>query len=480
MQYADQQLDLDMQGILHIQAAVLATECTAILGKRKSGKSNTVARFLEQILAHGGNASLIDAHNEHGGLRERYPVLIAGGSGADIAIQPQHGKALAEWVYNTNASIILAIRDFNKQDTDRFLTDYVTTLTRLFMSALVRRPHLIVVEEAHNFLPQNGGGALKDALKKVATDGRKFGLGMIITDQRFAAIDKTVLMQADVMVLHRVSGVTDLDTYQRIADLPNVREIAAHLKIGEAIVMLGYDLDFKPQVVQIKARETTHGGNTPLLGAGAGAVSSQELSGLRDLLARFSEDEESDHVKQMRRLNATIDAQQIELARLREENRALREQVDTLAVIKVRVERDLQPPQRPEIDPLQVGVIHIAQANATPVVPLLPVITTRALDKQKREFEQMIKSIGLYPKVARVVTGFLLDYEGHSYTLKELARYSGYSLTTLRNIQPLAAIQEHLIRRTGQRTGTTRLLRWRAPHFKRASLIWTAMCFYSA
>ncbi|HLM70715.1 MAG TPA: ATP-binding protein, partial [Thermoplasmata archaeon] len=58
-------------------------------------------------------------------------------------------------------------------------------------------PLFLVVEEAHNFAPQQGQVTCSRVLKNIASEGRKFGLGLCIVTQRPARIDKSVLSQCN-------------------------------------------------------------------------------------------------------------------------------------------------------------------------------------------------------------------------------------------------------------------------------------------
>jgi len=73
-------------------------------------------------------------------------------------------------------------------------------------------PFIMVIEEAHNFAPEKGfGKALSsDILRKIASEGRKFGLGIGVISQRPARIDKNVLSQCNTQFILRVTNPNDL------------------------------------------------------------------------------------------------------------------------------------------------------------------------------------------------------------------------------------------------------------------------------
>ncbi len=79
---------------------------------------------------------------------------------------------------------------------------------------------IVVLEEAHNFAPERGYGDVssgRDNLalsmaKKIASEGRKFNLGLITITQRPAQVSKYVLSQMNTQAMFRTMNSSDLDT----------------------------------------------------------------------------------------------------------------------------------------------------------------------------------------------------------------------------------------------------------------------------
>ena len=78
-------------------------------------------------------------------------------------------------------------------------------------------PTVMVMEEAHNFVSryqgdaenQSAGRICCQAFEKIAREGRKFGLGLVISSQRPYELSPTVLSQCNTFLLHRVSNDMD-------------------------------------------------------------------------------------------------------------------------------------------------------------------------------------------------------------------------------------------------------------------------------
>jgi DNA helicase HerA-like ATPase len=124
--------------------------------------------------------------------------------------------------------------------------------------------HILVVEEAHNFCPErNVGNAVSGAmLRTVASEGRKFGLGLLIVSQRPAKVDKNVLSQCNTQVVLKVTNPNDLK-----AIIQSVEGISAELSdeiqrlpVGVALVA-GGGLT-QPVFVDVRPRVTRHGGKS--------------------------------------------------------------------------------------------------------------------------------------------------------------------------------------------------------------------------
>lgn len=123
-------------------------------------------------------------------------------------------------------------------------------------------PHILVVEEAHNFCPERGvGNAVSGPIMRtVASEGRKFGLGLVIVSQRPAKIDKNVLSQCNTQVVLKVTNPNDLKAI--IASVEGITSETAdeiqRLAVGVALIA-GGGLT-QPVLVDVRPRLTRHGG----------------------------------------------------------------------------------------------------------------------------------------------------------------------------------------------------------------------------
>lgn len=84
-------------------------------------------------------------------------------------------------------------------------------------------PTVMVMEEAHTFVKryqedaenQNAAAVCCQVFEKIAREGRKFGLGLVVSSQRPSELSPTVLSQCNTFLLHRISNDRDQDLVKR-------------------------------------------------------------------------------------------------------------------------------------------------------------------------------------------------------------------------------------------------------------------------
>jgi len=123
-------------------------------------------------------------------------------------------------------------------------------------------PLFLVLEEAHNFAPQQGTATCSRILKNIASEGRKFGLGLCAVTQRAARIDKSVLSQCNTQLILQVTNPLDLKAIaQSIEGLTDgMTQMIQSLPVGVALVTGGgYHT---PLFCEVRPRASRHGGES--------------------------------------------------------------------------------------------------------------------------------------------------------------------------------------------------------------------------
>lgn len=139
----------------------------------------------------------------------------------------------------------------------RLLTDIFEARKRRLIS-----PGMVVVEEAHNYIPERGTGsaASTSVVRTIAAEGRKFGLGLMIISQRPARVDKNVISQCNTQIIMRVTNPNDLKALSKGLE-GMTSDLEEELKrLPSGVAMLVSNEIERPITVNIRPRKSRHGG----------------------------------------------------------------------------------------------------------------------------------------------------------------------------------------------------------------------------
>ena len=70
-------------------------------------------------------------------------------------------------------------------------------------------PIVIVLEEAQNYIAENKDSIAKTVFERIAREGRKYGISLIVSSQRPSELSKTVLSQCNSFIIHRLQNPDD-------------------------------------------------------------------------------------------------------------------------------------------------------------------------------------------------------------------------------------------------------------------------------
>jgi uncharacterized protein len=139
-----------------------------------------------------------------------------------------------------------------------------TVLERLWRRRTRREPVAIVIDEAHNVCPAEPRDpitalATEDAIR-LAGEGRKFGLYLIVVTQRPQKVHENVLSQCENLVLMRMNSAADLAHVGRVFSFvpPGLIDRATTFRQGEALV--AGKIASHPALLRFGSRITHEGG----------------------------------------------------------------------------------------------------------------------------------------------------------------------------------------------------------------------------
>jgi len=140
-----------------------------------------------------------------------------------------------------------------------------SVLAALWRRRAEREPILIVIDEAHNVCPREPADPVAELATehaaRIAAEGRKFGLYLLISTQRPQRVNELVVSQCDNLVLMRMASTGDLDWVARtLSYAPRpLLEGATAFGQGESLVA-GKIASHYPALVRFGPRLAEEGG----------------------------------------------------------------------------------------------------------------------------------------------------------------------------------------------------------------------------
>lgn len=151
-------------------------------------------------------------------------------------LNPKETITLSQWLHDyigeSNAENgTVSIIDLSLVSTE-VLAIIISLIARITFESLQRYrkkefstlPSVLVLEEAHHFIHRNLGDdnaspterTCLRTFERIAREGRKFGLGLVLSSQRPSELSPTVLSQCNSFLLHRISNDRDQDTVGKL------------------------------------------------------------------------------------------------------------------------------------------------------------------------------------------------------------------------------------------------------------------------
>lgn len=435
----------------------------ALLGISGSGKTNTAATLIEELISYLP-MSIIDIEGEYWTLKSKYKVLVVGRSpNCDIDVPTIHAEALAEYAYQNNVNVVL---DFKYHDHEEEMFEFCQLYFERIWKLATRnqKPYEIVIEESHEFIPQSANTPISKLFKRIATRGRKHGLGVILASQRSTLVDKNVLTQAGIYFLHRVVHPKDMQVYKEFIPLKpaEVESFVGNLQPGECVFMR----DHKPQPAKIRHRYTVHAGSTPTLGQGAEeqpALKQIDDTLLDDLRSMFNAPPKDDFAALRQRI-----------ADLELVNKYLNERNADLEAENAKLRKELTeyvgqdvPTILPEIEPEDgkkvvenVSDSDDVTSGSIMVIAAAKAVTTeqkayeRRVNTQKAAFEKFLANVKELPNWQRFALAFM-EESNKAWNLEDLAAAIAVRHKTVTDA-PLSYFREiGIVKRFGSRGNHT-------------------------
>jgi DNA helicase HerA-like ATPase len=122
-------------------------------------------------------------------------------------------------------------------------------------------PVFVFVEEAHRFIPAVGTTHSSRMIKKIAAEGRKFGVFLVVITQRPSKIHSDALSQCNSQIIMRITNPKDQEAVaassERLGE--TLLEDLPGLNTGEAVIV--GEMTRAPIMARIRKRVTREGGS---------------------------------------------------------------------------------------------------------------------------------------------------------------------------------------------------------------------------
>lgn len=234
-------------GVPKLSIGVLATIIPGLSSTQKRDLSRVLDKLRHEMRAGAGPFDMVDVRN-----------TIA----KDPEMKENTKKALLSWIANLQELDIFtkidspSINDLIKpgQLTVVDLSELINMrkkqiivsyfAQKLFNERRAGRvpPFLLVLEEAHQFVPEGAGreeAVSRSIIRTIAREGRKFGASLCIVSQRPIQLDTTTLSQCNTHMILRITNPYDLDHIGKSSEGLDRRslDMINSLRVGEALLV---------------------------------------------------------------------------------------------------------------------------------------------------------------------------------------------------------------------------------------------------
>ena len=103
-------------------------------------------------------------------------------------------------------------------------------------------PFMLVCEEAHNYIPKDRGSeyaASKHSIERIAKEGRKYGLNLMVVSQRPSEVSDTIFSQCNNFIVLKLTNINDQSCIKNLLPDNNASlvDVLPTLAAGECLVV---------------------------------------------------------------------------------------------------------------------------------------------------------------------------------------------------------------------------------------------------
>jgi hypothetical protein len=206
-------VNLELAENLSLPVAQAGTQTYGAISRKGGGKTYLASKLVELLFRAGVPCIVLDPVGTWFGLRlgadgtsPGLSIPVIGGFHADVMVSPSEGERLATWLIGNNASAVIDVSTFRKNERKQFVAAFAEALFHAAKGK--RRPRMVVLEEAQIFAPQQSQGQerMLGAIEDIVRLGRNYGIGSMLVSQRPQSVNKEVLNQVECLFVGQLSG----------------------------------------------------------------------------------------------------------------------------------------------------------------------------------------------------------------------------------------------------------------------------------
>lgn len=177
-----------------------------ILANSGGGKSWAIRKIAEEAV-NQVQVILLDPEGEFASLREKYDFILAG-KNADVPVEVRSAGLLATRLLELNKSAVIDLYELHPSERQRYV--------KLFCEAMVNcskelyHPVIVILDEAHEYVPEGKPSEATWAVESLASKGRKRGQRLVLASQRISKISKNVTAECNNKLIGRASQDIDM------------------------------------------------------------------------------------------------------------------------------------------------------------------------------------------------------------------------------------------------------------------------------
>ncbi len=194
---------------------------------------------------------------------------IFGESKMPAILEPGKVTVLDVSLTSQNVRSLLLALISRKIFEERVMARRKEELAEIEMTSLKRVPLCwIFIDEAHNFIPDEGNSPSLEIMQRIIKEGRQPGISLILATQRPEKLHSDAIAQCDMIISHRLTAKPDIDSLKAIMQTYMLYDISKYIdelpKLKGTAIILD-DNSERIYKIRMRPRQSWHAGASPIL-----------------------------------------------------------------------------------------------------------------------------------------------------------------------------------------------------------------------